>query len=73
MQMRAAPSVDIPAGGRVVFEPGGLHVMLLDLAKPLQEGQRLPLTLIFRHAGSVHVEAVIMAAGAMSAMDADRQ
>jgi len=33
-----APSVDIPAGGRVAFHPGGLHVMLIGIKQPLQEG-----------------------------------
>jgi protein SCO1/2 len=57
MQMRRTESVSIPAGGRVVFEPSGLHAMLLGLKAPLRAGQRVPLTLIFRHAGRVPVAA----------------
>ncbi len=63
MQMREAESVDVPAKGRVVFEPGGLHAMLIDLKKPLIEGARLPLTLVFRRAGKVSVEAVVQGIG----------
>ncbi len=35
----------VPAGGEVAFEPGGLHVMLLDLPEPLEEGETFDLTL----------------------------
>ena len=37
MQMRELLSVDVPAKGRVRFEPGGLHVMLVDLLRPLKK------------------------------------
>ncbi len=63
MQMRQVQSAAVPPGGRVVFEPSGLHAMLIGLKQPLKEGERLPLTLIFRHAGTVRVEAVIRGLG----------
>jgi len=66
MQMRPVPSVDIPAKGRVVFGPEGLHAMLVDLTQPLHEGGRIPLTLVFRHAGRVPVSAVVQGLGAMT-------
>jgi protein SCO1/2 len=59
MQMRQVQSVAIPAAGRVAFSPTGLHAMLLQLKQPLKEGERVPLTLIFRHAGKVQVMAVV--------------
>ena len=45
MTMQQVDSVDIPAGGSVAFEPGGLHVMLLDLPDPLEIGETFDLTL----------------------------
>lgn len=45
MTMRQVQSIDIPAGGEVVLEPGGLHLMLLDLPDPLEEGETFDLTL----------------------------
>src|SRR5580658_2954802 len=36
--MKSAAPVVIPAHGQVVFHPGGLHVMLTDLKRPLIEG-----------------------------------
>jgi hypothetical protein len=35
----------LPAGETVSFEPGGYHVMLLDLAAPLAAGDEIDLTL----------------------------
>jgi periplasmic copper chaperone A len=67
MRMRPVTSVEVPAQGRVRFQPGGLHVMLIDLTQPLKEGQRFPLTLVFQHAGSVRVEAVVQGLGATAA------
>src|SRR5947209_6382854 len=54
IKMRPVASVDIPAGGRVSFQPGGLHAMLVGLKAPLQEGGRLPCTLDFQKAGKLN-------------------
>jgi copper(I)-binding protein len=53
MQMRRVLSVDVPARGRVRFEPNGLHAMLLDLVRPLNRGDHFELTLAFQHAGQL--------------------
>jgi protein SCO1/2 len=64
MEMRPAETVAIPAMGHVAFAPGGLHAMMIDLKQPLVEGAELPLTLVFRHAGRVAAQAVVLAPGA---------
>jgi len=46
MKMRAIPGLDLPAGMTVELKPGGYHVMLMDLKKPLKEGDTVPLTLV---------------------------
>ena len=46
MQMRAVPSLDLPAGQWVAFKPGGYHVMLLDLKAPLSTGDTVVLNLV---------------------------
>lgn len=57
MQMRsAAGGVPIPAGGRVVFAPGGLHVMFIGLKSPLPAGTRIKAQLTFARAGRVDIE-----------------
>ena len=45
MQMRPVPRLELPAGKTVVIAPGGYHVMLMDLKRPLKKGEVVPLTL----------------------------
>lgn len=59
MTMKQVHKVDIPADGTVTLEPGGLHIMLFDLAGPLKSGQTVPVTLTFEKAGEVKVDAAI--------------
>ena len=51
MKMRPLKSLDLPAGKPVKLEPGGLHVMLFDLERPLRAGEKLPMTLTVEFAG----------------------
>jgi len=43
-RMRMKESVTVPAGGRLAFQPEGLHVMLTGLNKTLEVGDKVPLT-----------------------------
>ncbi len=45
MEMRAVESLALPAGKTVELKPGGYHVMLIDLVKPLGAGDTVPVTL----------------------------
>jgi copper(I)-binding protein len=58
-EMQPVDLVEIPAGGEVSFEPGGYHVMLLDLAEPLAVGDTVSLVLTFEQAGEVEVDAEV--------------
>jgi copper(I)-binding protein len=58
-KMRPVSALVLPANGRVKAEPGGLHLMLMELKQPLKVGDRIPVTLKFERAGSVNVEAVV--------------
>jgi hypothetical protein len=64
MRMRAVDSLELPAGGSFELKPGGLHLMLLGLKRPLQPGQPVPLTLRFEKAGEVAVEVSVDAPAA---------
>jgi hypothetical protein len=55
VQMRAVTSIECLPGQSVKSEPGGLHVMLLDLTHPLAAGAQFPLLMRFRDAGTVTV------------------
>jgi copper(I)-binding protein len=69
MRMRPAEGLEIPPGDELRLEPGGLHVMLMQLQHSLDEGASLPLTLVFEQAGKVTIEAPIAALGTSSAPD----
>ncbi len=48
MRMYQVPKIDIKANSTTILEPGGFHVMLIDLVKmPLKAGEEVKLTLGF--------------------------
>ncbi len=47
MRMNPIDGIDLPTNESVVLEPGGLHIMLMDLQRPLVPGEALTLTLTF--------------------------
>lgn len=57
MQMQEA--VSIPAQQEIIFKPGGLHVMLIGLSRNLKIGDTISLTLNFKTAGSITIQAPI--------------
>ena len=59
MAMHPVDRIDLPADGRVALEPGGLHVMLIDLVSELAVGDTIELTLTFEHAAPVTVSATV--------------
>lgn len=68
MRMRPVESIAIKAKGEAVLQPGGLHVMMIDLKAPLKEGDSVPITLGFDDGSSKTVEAKVvrpMATGMM--------
>jgi copper(I)-binding protein len=67
MYMRAIDEVPLPAGKAVELKPGGYHVMLIDLVKPLAAGEKVPVTLTVvgkdGRKTTVEVKAEVRAAG----------
>ena len=47
MTMQPIESLELPAGETVALEPGGYHIMLIDLVAPLETGQEIEVTLTF--------------------------
>ncbi len=65
MTMRPlADGLPVPADGSVELKPGSYHLMLMDLAGPLKEGQHVAGTLTFEKAGTMPVEFVVAPIGA---------
>ncbi|SEP48174.1 hypothetical protein SAMN04487843_12671 [Methylobacterium sp. ap11] len=56
--------LEIKPGQTVKLEPGGLHIMFMDLAAPLKQGEMVKGTLSFERAGTVPVEFAIDAIAA---------
>lgn len=59
MRMREVPSITIPANDRVELQPGSLHVMLIDLLEPLEQGQQVPIRLKLEGLRDLHLQAVV--------------
>ena len=51
MRMRQVQSVEIPPDGSVVLRPGGLHIMLIGVARELAVGDQFGLTLQLAQSG----------------------
>lgn len=49
----------IPAGGTLVLEPGGDHIMLMDLTAPLEPGAEITVTLTFAGGGELTLTAPV--------------
>jgi copper(I)-binding protein len=65
MKMREVASIEVGPHAKVALKPGGLHIMMIGLKKPLEKGSHFPLTLTFEKAGKMTVEVTVEAAGAM--------
>jgi copper(I)-binding protein len=62
-KMRPVDAVPLAPGKPVVFQPGGYHVMIMDLKQALNEGDTFPLTLTFEKAGDVTVDVMVSKKG----------
>ncbi|MCI1141584.1 copper chaperone PCu(A)C [Sphingomonas sp. WKB10] len=58
--MKPLASVAVPAGAKVVFAPGGKHVMLFDINPRAKAGKIFNLTLNFANGGRMYVPATIV-------------
>lgn len=68
IRMRPVEAIDVPAGGTVSLQPGGLHVMLIDLRQPLRQGEAFPLTLTLAKAGKMTIQVPVRSPAEMAPM-----
>jgi copper(I)-binding protein len=59
MSMQPVEAIEVPADGSVALEPGGFHIMLLDVKKVLAVGDTIEVTLTFEKAGEVQATAEV--------------
>lgn len=58
MRMRPVPELQVPAGGRVDLQPGGLHLMLFGARQPLAQGDTVTVVLRLADGSALDVELV---------------
>ncbi|MBN1993179.1 MAG: copper chaperone PCu(A)C [Anaerolineae bacterium] len=64
MKMNPVSKIEVPAGGSVRLEPGGLHLMLINLRQELVPGEKVKLILNFEISEPLTIEAEIREMGA---------
>lgn len=64
-RMRQVEAIPVAAGAPAELKPGGLHVMLMGIGRPLAEGETIDLTLVFEKAGRVSLTVPVKPAMAM--------
>jgi len=64
MKMREVTAFEVPAGGTFELKPGGAHLMLMDLKRPLKKGEKVPLTLKLEKGGELKLELTVEEMGA---------
>lgn len=65
MAMSPVKEIVVPARGQVELRPGGLHLMLFGLKKPLLPGETVNVTLRFDDGSTVAIAATVRAMGQM--------
>ncbi len=65
MKMRRLSAIEVHPGKPSVLRPGGRHVMLMGLNRPLKKGDVFPLVLRFETAGRIEVRVEVGRIGAM--------
>lgn len=59
MEMHQLQSVPLNAGEDVIFEPGGLHIMLIGLKQDLKPGEEFEITLQFKNSEDLKVSVTV--------------
>jgi periplasmic copper chaperone A len=63
LKMRMVQSIEIPERSRITLRPGGAHLMLIDVSRPLEKGERFSMKLRFQRAGEVEIELEVQELG----------
>jgi len=65
VQMRPLEGgLELPPGQTVTLEPGGYHLMITGLKRPLRPGDHVPVDLLFEHGGTLQIEFLVQPLGA---------
>ena len=68
-RMQKMPHVTVKAGSELELKPGGYHLMLIGLKKPLKEGDKVSIEMIFQRAGKQKIQLPVAMGGGQEAAD----
>ncbi len=63
MKMSPVPNIPVPAGETVKLEPGGKHIMLINLNQELKSGETISITLNFEKSGAMTLDVPVKEPG----------
>lgn len=69
MSMEPVAQLALPADATVMFEPGGLHIMLMGAKTPLKAGETFPVTLVFGTGEKLEVPVSVVKPGKLPMHD----
>ena len=58
-EAKAVPELTVPAYGKLTMGPDGVHLLLVELKRPLQEDESVPLTLTTDGNVKLGIQAVV--------------
>ncbi len=58
-EAKAVPELTVPAYGKLTMGPDGVHLLLVELKRPLQEDESVPLTLTTDGNVKLRIQAVV--------------
>jgi copper(I)-binding protein len=70
MRMRQVQALDLPKNTPVSLKPGGYHLMLMKLKRPIHAGDTIPLTLVIETQGKREL-LTVKAIAQQNSMEAD--
>jgi len=60
--MKHSKNIVIPGNGLLKLEPGGVHVMFMNISVEMDQSSKYPLTLVFEKQGSLEIELTLKGA-----------
>jgi len=73
VHMTPLERIVVPAGGSAILEPGGQHIMLLELQEGLAAGNKFRITLNFEKSGSKSIEVEVWEARRLNRPEPQRR
>ena len=58
-KMKHLENIVVPGSGSLKLEPGGTHIMFMDLRNKLEENERYPVTLFFEGLGALKIDFIL--------------